>query len=72
MTKKDYIKAAKIVNDIRVHAQSLSRVSCARQIQDQENTAIEVENAFVLLFQEDNPRFNKQRFLAACNGESIK
>jgi hypothetical protein len=72
MTKKDYIKAAKIVNDIRVHASTLSRVSCARQIQDQENTAIEVENAFIELFQGDNPRFNKQRFLAACNGESIK
>jgi hypothetical protein len=72
MTKKDYIKAAKIVNDIRIHSQSLSRVSCGRQIQDAENAAIEVENAFILLFQGDNPRFNKQRFLAACNGESIK
>lgn len=68
MTKKDYIKAAKIVNDIRTHAKTLSRVSCAQQIHDSENTAIEVENAFILLFQEDNPRFDKTRFLAACNG----
>lgn len=51
MTKKDYEKAAQIVQKKR------------------KATAKEVENAFVELFRDDNPRFDEERFRFACNRE---
>ena len=69
ITKKTYIKAAKIVNEKRNEARSTYRVIGATQRLYEENVAIELENAFIELFQGDNPRFDKKKFLAAC-GES--
>lgn len=69
ITKKTYIKAAKIVNEKRNEARSTYRVIGATQRLYEENVAIELENAFIELFRGDNPRFDKKKFLAAC-GES--
>lgn len=69
ITKKTYIKAAKIVNEKRNEARSTYRVIGAAQRLYEENVAIELENAFIELFRGDNPRFDKKKFLAAC-GES--
>lgn len=66
MTKKDYIKAAKIVSEMCNDARSSSRVIGAKQRQYEENVAVEVADAFVKLFEGDNPRFNRSRFLEAC------
>lgn len=58
MTKKDYIKAAEIVSESKWD----SKVKPAERQR--------LADAFVRLFQGDNPRFNKERFLTACNLES--
>jgi hypothetical protein len=58
MTKKDYIKAAEIVSESKWD----SKVKSAERQR--------LADAFVRLFQGDNPRFNKERFLTACNLES--
>ena len=72
MTMKIYIIGGEIVKRLRTVAKDSARVIGGSQRLYEENVAVELENAFVELFQGDNPRFNKQRFLAACNGESIK
>lgn len=66
MTKKDYIRAAKIVHDMRVDAKSTSRVIGAKQRLYEENVSTEVEDSFVRLFRDDNPRFDENRFRQAC------
>lgn len=66
MTKKDYIKAAKIVKEIRSEAADTRRVIGASQRLYQENVSFEVEDAFVLFFQNDNPLFDERRFRQAC------
>lgn len=52
MTKKDYIKAANIVKETK-HEKEAVRTLLA--------------NSFVELFRGDNPRFNQDRFLTACD-----
>lgn len=69
MTRKDYIRAAAIVKNKRTEARDFSRVIGGGQRQHEENVAIELENAFVELFQGDNPRFNRNKFLDACGSE---
>jgi hypothetical protein len=54
MTKKDYIKAAEIVANTKWD----SKVKPAERQR--------MADAFVRLFQGDNPRFNKERFMTAC------
>lgn len=57
MTKKDYIKAANIVNEVcKVHSYPADAVPL-RAI---------LANAFVRLFLEDNSRFDVARFCKAC------
>lgn len=53
MTKKDYIKAAQLVSD---SGNDMSP-----------NEQKRLANVFVRFFQNDNPRFDRGRFLAACN-----
>jgi hypothetical protein len=57
MTKKDYIKAAEIVSgskwDSKVRPAERKRMA----------------EAFVKLFEGDNPRFDRSRFLEACQVE---
>jgi hypothetical protein len=50
MTKKDYEKAAGIVRALGVNAESRAVVTAA----------------FIALFSDDNPRFDKERFIIAC------
>ena len=67
MTSKDYIKAAKIIQNMRNQAYKAPNIIGRKEAI---HTTFEVERTFIQFFSEDNPRFNKQRFLAACNGES--
>lgn len=60
MTKKNYEKAAKIVRSTR---QQMGR--------GHEATVQLIEESFVELFKDDNPRFNEERFRFACNREVI-
>jgi hypothetical protein len=66
MTKKDYIKAAKMVSELRENAQLTSRVIGAKQRLYEENVSTEVEDIFVNFFRNDNPRFDENRFRQAC------
>jgi hypothetical protein len=68
MTKKDYIKAAKMVSELRANAQLTSRVIGAKQRLYEENVSTEVEDVFVNFFRNDNPRFDENRFRQACKG----
>lgn len=58
MTKKDYIRAAKIVSGIKTGPLA---PLCAWQTRE----------AFVVLFAGDNPRFDENKFRDAC-GETAK
>lgn len=69
ITKKIYIKAASIVKKQRDEARDTSRVIGASSRLYEENVAVELENAFIELFQGDNPRFNKDKFLDACGSD---
>ncbi len=54
MTKKDYIKAAEIVRqDAKQNGDVFSKL---------------MEESFVKLFRQDNPRFDEKRFREACKG----
>lgn len=66
MTKKDYIKAAKMVKGMRVDARSSSRTIGPKQRLYEENVSVEMEDSFVKLFRDDNPRFDETRFRQAC------
>lgn len=56
MTKKNYIKASELVKKIRIHNPMDAQV---------------VEKTFVNFFQDDNPRFDEQRFISACKNEGF-
>jgi hypothetical protein len=62
MTKKDYVKAAKITQALYSRAKEMTRGEAAVM----EVTAKAVEDAFALFFRDDNPRFDKERFSEAC------
>jgi hypothetical protein len=66
MTKKDYIKAAKIVSEMRVSANSTSRTIGPNQRLYEENVSVELEDVFIRFFRDDNPRFDEKRFRQAC------
>lgn len=66
MTKKDYIKAAKIVHNMRVGAHTRDRVISDSQRFHEESVALEMEDTFVMFFRDDNPRFDEKRFRQAC------
>lgn len=67
MTRKDYIKAAKLVHDKRVHARDTTfPVFGGKQRLYEENVATELEEAFIEFFREDNPRFDEKKFSEAC------
>jgi hypothetical protein len=57
-SKKDYIRAAEIVQCY------LSNVATKHE----QNAAPYMKDAFVEFFRGDNPRFDEQRFRAACEG----
>ncbi len=72
-TKKDMIRASKIVKDLYLHVyengtasgrddKGFSIVDCSKPLA--------VEDAFVEFFQTDNPAFDEKRFRLACMPES--
>ncbi len=67
ITKKYYIKAANIVKDMARAAKDTSRVIGPNQRHYELMAATEASYAFVKLFEGDNPSFNKDKFLNACN-----
>ena len=60
MTKKDYIRAAEIVRNVRVMAYEFDSDA------DDVDPSAFVEDAFVTFFTHDNPRFDETRFREAC------
>ena len=51
ITKKHFIRAAALVNEMRVKDPQGAKV---------------IADGFILLFKESNPAFQKQKFLKAC------
>jgi hypothetical protein len=60
LNRKDYEKAAKIVRKYRVD-------TSAYKINPLISSSM--EDGFIELFQDDNPRFDEERFRFACNRE---
>lgn len=67
MTKKDYEKAAKIVAKKRQTARTFSAGS--QKFRQAYQASNDVEDAFVEFFRNDNPRFDEERFIFACQRE---
>ena len=57
MTKKDYIKIASIIKDNKLYTNNSTR-----RILKHDNLV----NDFVVMFKKDNKRFDKERFIKAC------
>jgi hypothetical protein len=57
MSRKDYVRAAQLVADVRRECEKMKEPIPYATIQ---------ENAFVSFFLGDNPRFDADRFRAAC------
>ena len=60
MTRKDYVKIAKAINN-----NSYSATKMGIKYLAQENLL----NALCTIFKEDNPNFDNSRFIKACNEE---
>lgn len=67
MTKKNYEKAAQIVVKKRQAARKFLAGSDAFRNLYQASNAM--EEGFVELFQDDNPRWDEEKFRFACNRE---
>ena len=57
MTRKDYIKIANIIKDNKLYTNNSTR-----KILKHDNLV----NDFVIMFKKDNERFDKERFIKAC------
>ena len=57
MTKKDYIQIASIIKDNKLYTNNSTR-----KILKHDNLV----NDFVVMFKKDNDRFDKERFIKAC------
>jgi hypothetical protein len=66
ITKKIYIKAAKMVHDKRTATQDTNVIVGHSQRMLEEYAAVEIENSFIEIFRGDNPKFDEKRFRAAC------
>jgi hypothetical protein len=63
MTRKDYERAAVLIQSAHEIAQDETEKACARAL----------VHAFVLFFQDDNPRFDEARFRRACaHGANVR
>lgn len=71
MHRKDYIKAAKIVKDMRDRANDPNRILGSTQKLYELTAATEASYAFIEFFKGDNPRFDEVKFLAACNPKEV-
>jgi len=63
MTKKDYIKFAKVLNGLKPVKTDTESVHCYGLRISQWDKLVE---RIADIFQNDNPRFNKNRFFKAC------
>lgn len=66
-SKKDYIRASKIVREYYNNAPTIGRDGAGEDI-ILSDSAQAVENAFVLFFVGDNPQFDTKKFRLACKG----
>ncbi|MEK7499297.1 MAG: hypothetical protein AAB649_01685 [Patescibacteria group bacterium] len=64
MTKKDYIRAAEIVQQYYKNAAYPHNPELALELQRQ---AIAIQGAFIALFRKGGGRFDVERFREACN-----
>ena len=55
MTRKDYVEVARILNKYKSTIE--------------EKDFIDLSDDFSYMFEKDNPRFNSEKFLEACNNE---
>jgi hypothetical protein len=55
MTRKDYVEVARILGKYKT---SIT-----------EKDFIDLSDDFCYMFEQDNPRFNSEKFLEACNNE---
>ncbi len=66
MTKKDYVKAAKIVREVvtiaNEHPLGYERMTGNLK-------AEAMMDAFIALFRDDNPNFDETKFREACKGK---
>lgn len=71
MTRKDYTRAAALVNE-HWHAMALTRnikngkLSEAQSREVMKLVALQLEDTFIQFFEGDNPRFDETRFREAC------
>jgi hypothetical protein len=63
MSRKNYIAFAKALYDVKPHSAENDR--CNMHILDQWQATV---SAIADVFKADNPRFDRERFLRACNG----
>lgn len=57
MTRKDYVEVARILNKYKTTIE--------------EKDFVDLTDDFSYMFEKDNPRFNLEKFLEACNVQSI-
>lgn len=57
MTRKDYVEVARILNKYKGVIN--------------EKDFMDIVDDFSFMFEQDNPRFNSEKFLEACNKESM-
>lgn len=66
MTKKDYIKLAQALKDSRTDNSEPSRKLYPVVVAASESQWKDTVETIAFTLQSDNPRFNRDRFLAAC------
>ena len=70
MTKQNYEAAAKIVQKFYTsNPEFAHRVISAKEKREMRIEAKAVCTAFVLLFRDDNPRFDQEHFMKTCGVE---
>ena len=69
MTKQNFETAARIVRDIVDGPFYPKAPKSAKETRTSKLEAKAVCTAFVLLFRDDNPRFDQERFIKACGVE---
>lgn len=66
-SKKDYIRASKIVREYYELAPTIGKDIDGEDIIDVSRAQV-AENAFVWFFEGDNPQFDAKKFRLACKG----
>lgn len=64
MTRKDYQAIANAIAKVRADRKAPNGGLLPLEVR---HTIEEIEDALVLVFESENPRFDRARFLSACN-----